>query len=244
LISQWGINNSLLQVDQEFSTSRVIASLNNNNEVSYEIVYPVAWDFIGENHDLDSNISSSTYLVYGSLASRNEITRNTLFNLLENSAIKVFDINLRPPFIETELLQQLLQKADIVKFNQAELEIVQTLFGGSLEDEASQAAFVINAFGVQTVIVTKGASGASCYTADTAYHSQGTAVEVNDTIGSGDAFLASFVAGLIHGDSPTENLKNAIAMGAFVATKEGGCPNYEQAEFRHFKEQQLYHQLS
>ena len=61
---------------------------------------------------------------------------------------------------------------------------------------------------------------------------------------SGDAFLASFVTGLIRGDSPAENLKNSIAMGAFVATKKGGCPDYDQAEFRRFKEQQLHNQLS
>jgi len=244
LISQWGIDNSLLQVDQEYPTSCVIATVNANNEVSYEILYPVAWDFIAKNHDLSGHLSSSSYLVYGSLASRNEVTRNTLFKLLESDTIKVFDINLRPPFIEKEILQQLLQKADIVKFNQSELEIVQSLFGGPSGDEAAQAAFVINTFDVKTVIVTKGAEGASCYTDGAAYHAHGTPVRVNDTIGSGDAFLAAFVAGLIKGHSPAQNLKNAIAMGAFITTKKGGCPNYDKAELRHFKQKQIHHQLS
>jgi len=244
LISEWGINTSLLQPDNEQPTSRVIASLNDNNEVSYEILYPVAWDFIAGDNSLNNQLTKVNYLVYGSLASRNEVTRHTLFQLLESDAIKVFDINLRPPFIEAALLRKLLQKADIVKFNQSELEMVQSLFGESKGDEASQAAFVINTFDVKTVIVTKGAAGASCYTDDAARHAPGKPVEVNDTIGSGDAFLAAFVAGLIQGDNPAENLKNAIAMGAFITTKKGGCPDYEQAEFSHFKLQQLHHQLS
>jgi len=235
LISEWGINTSLLQTDNEQPTSRVIASLNDNNEVSYEIGFPVAWDFIAESNSLGGQLAKANYLVYGSLASRNEVTRNTLFSLLESSTIKIFDVNLRPPFIETGLLHKLLQKADIIKFNQAELEKVQELFNGSFENQAAKAAFVINTFGAQMVIVTKGATGASCYTANSNYHTPGKPVEVNDTIGSGDAFLASFVAGLVNGDDPAENLKDAVAMGAFITTKKGGCPAYDLPELYQFK---------
>src|SRR4051812_11452436 len=46
LLENWGVNHDLLQEDAEYPTSEVIAKMNNGNEVTYDIVYPVAWDFI------------------------------------------------------------------------------------------------------------------------------------------------------------------------------------------------------
>lgn len=235
LIGQWGIKTYFLQMDKEYPTSQVIAKMNNGNEVSYEIVFPVAWDFITESSEISNTLNPSTYFVYGSLASRNDTTRNTLFKLLETDAIKVFDINLRPPFIGQELLKQLLEKADIVKFNQAELEMVQILFRGSLGNEASQVRFIMDAFDVKEIIITKGESGASYYTREKAHHLWGKEVKVNDTIGSGDSFLAAFIAGHYRHEAPEIILKNAIAMGAFIATQKGGCPQYELNEYLKFR---------
>ena len=235
LIDNWGIKKQFLQVDGQYPTSEVIAKMNNGNEVSYEIVFPVAWDFITNSDHIKQELTSASYFVYGSLASRNTVTRNTLFELLESDAIKVFDINLRPPFIGHELLRSLLEKADIVKFNQAELEMVQILFNGSLGNEASQIRFIMERFDIREVIITKGESGASYYTGANAYHLWGNEVKVMDTIGSGDSFLAAFIAGHYHKLQPEILLKNAIAMGAFIATKKGGCPEYQLTEYEKFK---------
>lgn len=237
LIDGWGIKKQFLQVDKQYPTSEVIAKMNNGNEVSYEIVFPVAWDFITGADNIKSKLTPSSYFVYGSLASRNEVTRNTLFELLESDAIKVFDINLRPPFMGQGLLKKLLEKADIVKLNQAELEMVQVIFSGSLANEASQVRFIMESFNVKEIIITKGESGASYYKNGKGYHLWGNEVKVSDTIGSGDSFLAAFIASHYLQDKPEKILKNAIAMGAFIATKKGGCPDYQLSEFRKFKNQ-------
>ncbi|WP_419788952.1 carbohydrate kinase family protein [Mucilaginibacter sp. FT3.2] len=234
LMSDWGIPKHLLQTDAEHPTSQVIAKMNNGNEVSYEIVFPVAWDFIGDSESIMKQLKPSTYLVYGSLASRNNVSRNTLFQLLESNAIKVFDINLRPPFMNRDLLDDLLRKADIVKFNQAELEMVQGLFRGSFGKESEQVKFIQQHFSIPEIIVTKGEFGASYYKDDKAYHVAGREVKVTDTIGSGDSFLAAFIANHYRGEEPGSLLKNAIAMGGFIATKKGGCPEYQLAEYQDF----------
>jgi len=236
LIDRWGINKQLLQHDSSYPTSEVIAKMNNGNEVSYEIVFPVAWDFINEANLIKSYIDPQTYFIYGSLASRNEMTRNTLIQLLENDAIKVFDINLRPPFVKRDLLDILLSKADIVKFNQSELEMAQTLFGGSYINETEQICFIQERFDIPEIIVTKGEFGASYYKGDEAFHAAGREVKVVDTIGSGDAFLAAFIANHYFQEHPLAVLKNAIAMGAFIATQKGGCPQYALPDYREFKE--------
>jgi len=236
LIHSWGIRRDFLQIDTKYPTSQVLAKMN-GTEASYEIVFPVAWDFIEQINGSRPLINGSTYFIYGSLASRSEFTRNTLFDLLENDCIKVFDINLRPPFVSRDLLGALLIKADIVKFNQAELEMVQSVFGGSFSNEASQIRFIQEKFNVPEIIVTKGEFGASYYKNQAVYHAWGNEVKVQDTIGSGDSFLAAFIAGHFLNREPQEIIKDSVAMGAFIATKKGGCPDYRIEEYEDFKNQ-------
>ena len=237
LLDSWGINKALIQTDYQYPTSEVIAKMNNGNEVSYEIIFPVAWDFIDYSKIIAEKVQPTTYFVYGSLSSRNDTSRETLFEFLEKDCIKVFDINLRPPFVNRDLLEVLLSKADIVKFNQSELEMAQLLFGGPFSNEASQIRFIQERFGIKEIIVTKGEFGASYYKGNKVYNAWGSEVKVTDTIGSGDSFLAAFIANHCLKKDPAVIIKNAVAMGAFIATKKGGCPEYQREEYENFKNQ-------
>jgi fructokinase len=58
----------------------------------------------------------------------------------------------------------------------------------------------------------------------------GYKVKVADTIGSGDAFLAAFLAKTGEGAGPEERLQAANALGAFIASKQGACPAYTTNE--------------
>lgn len=49
-------------------------------------------------------------------------------------------------------------------------------------------------------------------------------VEVRDTVGSGDAFLASLLKGLLEGMPDDALLRRANAHGAFVAARDGATP--------------------
>ena len=46
LLQQWGIGIDLLQTDGRYATSEVLVTMNEAGEASYEIISPVAWDFI------------------------------------------------------------------------------------------------------------------------------------------------------------------------------------------------------
>ena len=131
---------------------------------------------------------------------------------------------------------ELLKRSDMVKFNQAELEMAQMMFGGSHGNESQQVRFIQERFDIPEVIVTKGEFGASYYKEDKAYHTAGREVKVTDTIGSGDAFLAAFLANHHLGESPQTILRNAIAMGGFIATQKGGCPDYDLADYNAFRD--------
>ena len=62
LLDSWGIDKQFLQFDDNYKTGEVIAKMNNGNEVSYDILFPVAWDYIEKNSGLKDKINSSSYI--------------------------------------------------------------------------------------------------------------------------------------------------------------------------------------
>lgn len=237
LIDQWGVEKHLLQTDPEHDTSQVLAKVDaEKNEVTYDIVFPVAWDYIELNEETIKSVKAAEYFVYGSLVARNDVSRKTLLHLLDHAKFKVFDINLRPPFYDWEILELLIAKADLLKVNKAELDLVQEMMGEHFETESEQVASIQKRFNIQEIIVTKGEDGASYYTRENEYHTTGVPVKVSDTIGSGDSFLGTVIANHYRRESPDVILKKAVAMGSFIAGKKGGCPSYELAEYNAFYE--------
>jgi fructokinase len=237
LMGRWGLRKDLLQTDPVHDTSRVLARINSDNEVSYEIVFPVAWDFIEANHPTIAAVEAADYFVYGSLAARHVVSKDTLFRLLDHAACKVFDINLRPPFYQKDVLEVLLSRADILKVNHAELETIVPMFGSKPGTEEEQVKLLKERFGIKEIVVTKGSRGASYYAPAGTYHSDGAVVKVCDTIGSGDSFLAAFISAHFQKETPDVILKKATGMGAFIAGKKGGCPDYQVSEYLNFCKQ-------
>lgn len=229
LLNQKGVDTTLVQTDDIYSTGTVKVTLDAKGSPSYEIVAPVAWDFIHANTANKTAVQTADAFVFGSLAARNETTRNTLLELLKLAKLKVFDVNLRSPFYTKLLLTQLLHQADIVKMNDEELEII----GGWLDindTEAETAIKVKNYFNLQQLIVTRGARGARIFNKEGMISSQGITIQVQDSIGSGDSFLAAFLSKLLQGEVPEKCLQFASATGAYVATKKGGTPEFSEAQ--------------
>lgn len=218
-----GVNTQWVQVDEQQQTGVVMANVSNRSEVSYDIVQPVAWDYIQLDEGLRQLVSESDFFVYGSLAARSETSRQTLLSLLKAAKVKVFDVNLRPPHYSREVLEPLLQQADIVKMNHHELMEIAGWYQ-ELTDEKSGMAFLREQYALQTIVVTRGENGAAVLSAEGYFEQEGFSVVVEDTIGSGDAFLASFLSNIIKGKAYPEALRQACAMGALVATRKGATP--------------------
>lgn len=223
-----GMDTRFFQEDVHNATGTVNATQEGEN-MRYEITKPVAWDFISLNDDLASLVRQADYFVYGSLASRNVIARQTLLSLLDHAPLKVMDINLRPPHYTRESLIELMNKADVLKLNEEELKLVSswTSFTGSMNGEIKH---ISDQFNINTIIVTRGAAGALVYTNNGFYDHPGYRIRVQDTIGSGDAFLAGMIVKMINGADTNEALDYAARLGAFVASKKGGCPEYKTGE--------------
>jgi len=228
IIKKWGVDGTFCSRENYLPTGKVIAKVDSIlQEVSYEIMEPAAWDFIAIEKEHPKMIKSTDGFVFQSLTARNEISRKTLQALLEYSCYKIFDVNLRPPFYSEQIIKELLEKSDLVKMSISELyEIVSWLNPRKITEEEA-VLFLKEHFNLKEILITKGCYGASYYGIDKLYERWGITINVKDTIGSGDAFLAGFLARKINGNSSEEAMEQAITLGAFVASKEGSCPYYE-----------------
>lgn len=229
-INDHNLNTDEIQIDDNFKTGVVNISLNQNGSATYEIDYPVAWDKI---HLTNSNIEivkSSDALIFGSLACRDSITKNTLNSLLPYAKYKVFDVNLRPPYYKMDLIMSLMKEADFIKCNDDELDELCIFLKFKSTSLENQILFLSKETNTNHICVTKGENGATLYFNNQFYKNKGYPVKVVDTVGAGDSFLATLIANLLSKKDPNNALKNACAVGALVASKEGANPKLLQSE--------------
>lgn len=236
-ISAWNISTKGIQISTEHPTSQVIATMDAHHVAHYEIVEEVAWDYIQSLPGDREKLTQLDALVFGTLAARNHTSRNTLFDLIEASTYTVFDINLRPPHYHIPLIKELLDKTQLAKFNKAELKMILDFLGKAYKDEKDSIRYIQDTFKIKEVIVSKGSKGALYACDGTLYAYPTIPIEVNDTVGSGDSFLAGFIAKRLELNSSAHDIMtNAVCLGAYVTSQEGACPEYDLLDFISFKE--------
>ncbi len=229
-LQEAGIDTSLIQVDKSLPTSEVLVNLDENNNATYEICEPVAWDNIQLTSSLKEIAKKEGVIVYGSLASRNPTSRETIMKLASLKALKIMDVNLRQPYDRQEVVEALLNMANIVKLNDEELETISRWHGKKQLDEKEVIKWFALNYNLQMVCVTKGEHGASLYKDGKFYEHYGFKVNAVDTVGAGDAFLAGLIHSILNQEPIHEALAFACAIGAFVASKQGAVPKYSLEE--------------
>ncbi|RAJ87599.1 fructokinase [Chitinophaga dinghuensis] len=227
----YGLSTAYIQVDPTVATGKVLATVTPQQEMSYDILFPAAWDYITS--DILWEALESPHpacIIFGSLASRNAVSKQALQALLGKvRGLRVLDVNLRPPHYSVEHITWLLEHADIVKMNEHELQELSGWYG--LEgDMRALVRQLSDRFVLRAVLVTLGAKGCLLYEDHEFYQQPGHTVQVADTIGSGDALLAGYIHAMLTGSKPGAALRFGNALGALVAGKSGGCPDYETAE--------------
>jgi fructokinase len=213
------------------STSTVEVQLDAQHQATYTIVAPVAWDAIQLTDENIAAVKNADAFVYCSLTCRNENSRNTILSLLKEARLKIFDINLRPPFYTIETLKVLLSAADILKVNEHELLYLKSelaLTGNTDEQLLKQLSKIFN---INMICLTVGEKGAYVLQENKLYHHKGYKVEVADTVGAGDSFLATFIASYLKGYPIDTVLDRACKVGSFVASQTGANPDYGDEVF-------------
>lgn len=233
-IKENGVATDTIQVDENLSTGEVIVQLNDKGSASYTINYPVAWDKIEVTSVAKNAIANADAMVFGSLVCRDLVSHQTLLDLMNLAKYKIFDVNLRAPFYTKELLIELMNKADFIKFNDDELYEISEYMNSPYHSLEQNIHFIAEQTNTKHICVTKGSHGAVLYYNDTMYYNSGYKIEVADTVGAGDSFLAGLLTQLLTGNDTQFAVNYACALGALVAQKEGANPKIEAAAIADF----------
>jgi fructokinase len=227
----WGMSREGLQTDREHPTGSVRVLIE-DGEPHYEIVADCAYDFIAA--ELLAAKNTEGILYHGSLAVRNPVAHAALEVVKARHHGKIFvDVNLRPPWWKQEVLHELLHDADWVKLNEAEL--VQLAPKSDGLENAMQAFYA--QFDLETLIVTRGASGAVAWDGrHFAAVKPPAGITVVDTVGAGDAFAALSLIGLSRRWPLETTLERAQTFAAALVGKRGATVS-DRAFYRSFEAQ-------
>ncbi|WP_299212091.1 carbohydrate kinase [uncultured Aquimarina sp.] len=233
-IDKQGLSSETIQKDYQHHTGEVLVTLDNEGTASYEISRPVAWDFINSSKEALADVKASDAIIFGSLAARNDISRKTLFELLDEAKFKILDVNLRPPHYDSELLSELMKRANFIKLNDEELDEICNHFSIKETTLHEQIKAIANHTDTDQICVTKGGKGATLFYEGSLCHNNGYKIEVVDTVGAGDSFLATLISKLLQDSEPQLALDFACAIGAMVAGSSGANPTFTDDEITKF----------
>ena len=228
-----------LQTDKEYKTSTVAISLDKNGSASYLIHKPCAWDNIQVNNELKSLVKNSDAFIFGSLVARSNTSRNTLITLLDISKFSVFDVNLRSPHYQISSIQILMNAANFIKFNDDELKEISSSLGCLSASIEQTILFIANKTNTTSITVTLGSKGAILFLKERFFYCKGYQVEVADTVGSGDSFLATLIDALLKDEDPQLAIDKSCAVGALVAKNKGANPMISEVEIDAIMNQDL-----
>ena len=229
-LNKVNFDNSLIQEDNKYNTGEVNISLDKSKSANYIIKYPCAWDKIEMSDDYIKVVENSDFFVFGSLISRDKISRETLLKLIDHANFKIFDVNIRDPYYDFELISFLMQKSNMIKFNEEELERISKDLGvisNSIENKIIEISKMTS---TELICLTLGEKGVVFY--DSKFHYQDAInTKVLNTVGAGDSFLAMLIEGIISNKKPELFLKRAAALSSFVCSKYGPNPEYNKDQF-------------
>ncbi|ERP32173.1 carbohydrate kinase family protein [Chitinivibrio alkaliphilus] len=217
-MERWQLSREFVQQDYIHGTGRVIIHLDKEGEPQYDILPQRAYDFIPRT---ELPLEDGDILYYGSLAARSEVSRESLFNLLDRDELLCFcDINIREPWYDSTWGEELLRAADILKVNRDELFF---LAGGFTEDIVDAAHLLRKRYEISMIVVTLGEAGAWVVDDTTSINVPAAPVQsFVDPVGAGDAFASVVLDELAHHKKCTkETLQKAGGFAARVCGMSG-----------------------
>jgi len=226
-VTAWGLDTDLICVRDDKPTGLVRVRMEKGGP-AYDIAENVAWDRIELPAHLPEFVGQTRVLVFGTLAQRAGHNRKPFARLdrLCDQAIKVFDVNLRPPYDEPELVWSLAGTADVIKLNRDE---AARLLGKSYPTaKLESAARALSARAkCSCICITAGRDGAGMLMDSGWTWLPSHPIDAKDTVGAGDAFLAALVSGLLtDNQSAPDILRRARNLAEFVASHDGATPAY------------------
>jgi fructokinase len=228
------IHTAGIQIIDNYKTGEVKVTLNDKGSATYNIEYPSAWDKIEFTDKTKMLVENADAFVFGSLITRDNTSRETLYKLIDIAKYNIFDVNLRPPHYAENILFYLMEKTHFIKFNDDELYEIAKLMGSKFNSLEQNITFISEKTNTKHICVTKGSHGAVLLYNNQLFYNSGYLIHVVDSVGAGDSFLAALISQLINHETPQKAINFACAVGALVAQSEGANPEIPLSEIDAF----------
>lgn len=219
-----GLAGTAVSVDELHPTGTVEVRLDAGGVPTYVIHEGVAWDFLPASEQARAACAAAAAVCYGTLASRSPVSAASIEELIGATpadCLRVFDMNLRQPYVGEGVVRRLLGLSDVVKLNEVELYVAEVMLDLDAHDPAGT---LIERYGLRAVAVTRGSSGSRLYTPGGVWDHPGVPATVADTVGAGDAFTAALVLGLLDGHDAERINAFANRLAAHVCSHPGATP--------------------
>lgn len=227
-ISKRGLDLSFIQRSEKLLTGSVNVTFDKKHRPSFEVAQHSAWDEI----EVESinKVAKADYFIHGSLACRSAKSKNTLKEYIQRAKGKiVFDLNLRFPYYNQRLIEELIKSAQWIKLNEEELGILSLWYKWKYKKVSDAIMQLIIKYPhLEVIIVTSGEEGATVYSTGNIISKDGMKVKIQNTVGCGDAFLAGFIARFDETSDINKALDFGIATGALVASSKSANPKYSK----------------
>jgi len=249
-VVQLGLDTAYIQWDDQYPTGTVPVTFDKDMNPDFVITPDVAYDYIELTDELIAAASNADSLCFGTLAQRNEKSRQTVEKIIEQSpnSLKILDINLRKNCYCRDTIISSLQNADVLKLNEDEIIEIAGMLNLAGKTIPDYCVDIMDGWSLRYCLVTLGAKGAfACSNEGEKVYvpgykvSQGNALDWirpavgrADSLGSGDAFSAGFVHMLLRGQALADACKFGNVMGAIVATQTGATAAVKQEEIDRF----------
>jgi fructokinase len=231
-IANLGMDTDALQWDDTRPTGTVPVSFDARGNHEFTITADVAYDYIEATPGLLELVRGADCLCFGTVARRSAVSRAAIDALLSafTGKLALLDLNLRKDCWTDAEVVSAIAGAHVVKLNDAELSVVDRIFGLAGSTMARKVSSLLELANLRCVVVTLGERGAYAASRDGARaYEPGFAVVPVDTIGSGDAFAAGFIHETLRGGTLAEACKTGNALGALVTGQRGGTQPLSRA---------------
>jgi len=229
ILRGYGIDVRLLQFIPGARTGTVGVALDDAGKPTFTIHEDSAWDQIAWNNELESRVAAADAIYFGTLGQRSEVARSTIRRCVESARQagipRVMDINLRPPYFDSQMIRESIQLASILKLSDDELMEVCAACGlASTAQPNVLLKQLLDSQHLDLVVMTRGAKGAVLVTPKGNVEQAGIPTTVRDTVGAGDSFTAAFLLGFLRGETHVQNLFKACSIASAVCSHSGAVP--------------------
>lgn len=217
-----GVDTSAVQ-ENELPTGEVRVTLDSHGKPTYTFAEKSAWDQIRWTPALAELAPTFDAVCFGTLAQRNGSgeTIRTFLRHTREDALRVFDLNLRAPFYNREVVLETFQLANILKLNDEELPILAGFFGVKPEEVIPR----LLAGNIELVALSLGPEGAELHRrGECSRAPAGELEKMVDSVGAGDSFTATLIAGLLRGLPLDRINRHGNRVASYVCSQHGATP--------------------